>query len=144
MARGIVTALVLDTHALIWLVAGNARLGARARKAIATAAQEDAVFLAAITPWEIAMLVARARLALDRDIGEWLDRVLSLPGISLAALSPAIAVASTRLPGELPSDPADHMIVATTRQLGATLVTADQTLLAYGKTGHLRTLDAQA
>lgn len=144
MARGIVTALLLDTHALIWLVAGNARLGVRAREAIATAASGDAVFVAAITPWEIAMLVARARLALDRDVGEWLDQVLSLPGVSLAALSPAIAVASTRLPGELPSDPADRMIVATARQLGAALVTADQALLAYGKMRHLRTLDAQA
>ncbi len=70
--------------------------------------------------------------------------MLALPGISLAPLSPKIAVASTRLPGELPSDPADRMIVATARQLGATLVTADQALLTYGQTGHLKRLDAQA
>jgi PIN domain nuclease of toxin-antitoxin system len=140
-----VTALLLDTHALVWLASGSARLGTRARKAIAAAAREDAVFVAAISAWEIGMLVARGRLALDRDVGEWLDQVLALPGLSLAALSPAIAVASTRLPGdlgELPADPADRMIVATARQLGARLVTADQALLAYADTGHLRALPA--
>lgn len=137
------SALLLDTHALVWLASGNPRLGSRARKAIAVAARENAVFVATISAWEIGMLVARGRLALDRDVGEWLNQVLALPGIALAALSPAIAVASTRLPGELPADPADRMIVATARQLTAGLVTADQALLAYGETGHLRTLRAE-
>jgi len=137
-----VTALVLDTHVLVWLAAGNPRLSARARRAIQAAAREDAVAVAAISAWEIAMLVARERLTLDRDVGEWMDDVFALPGISLAALSPAIALASTRLPGDLPADPADRMIVATTRHSGATLVTADKALLAYGKAGHLRTLNA--
>lgn len=142
MAGDAVTPLLLDTHVLIWLASGNPRLGTRARKAIAGAARGDAVFVAAISAWEIGMLVARGRLALDRDVGEWLDQVLALPGLSLAALSPAIAVASTRLPGDLPADPADRMIVATARQLGSRLVTADQALLAYADSGHLRTLPA--
>ncbi len=136
------SALLLDTHALVWLASGNRRLGSRARKAVTLAAREGAVFVAAISAWEIAMLVARRRLALDRDVGEWLDQVLALPGIVLAPLTAAIAVASTRLPGTLPADPADRMIVATTRQLGARLVTADKALLAYGQAGHLRTLTA--
>ncbi|MDQ5917640.1 MAG: hypothetical protein QG660_751, partial [Pseudomonadota bacterium] len=58
-------------------------------------------------------------------------------------LSPEIAVASTRLPGEIHADPADRIIVATARHLGATLVTADGLLLAYGAAGHMKFLDAQ-
>ena len=43
---------------------------------------------------------------------------LIAPGISLVALEPEIAVASTRLPGDFHGDPADRLIVATARQHG--------------------------
>jgi len=42
----------------------------------------------------------------------------------------------------LHGDPADRLIVATTRHLGATLVTADLALLAYGQFGHVGVLPA--
>jgi PIN domain nuclease of toxin-antitoxin system len=67
---------------------------------------------------------------------------LALPGIHLAPLEPAVAVASTRLPGDLHGDPADRLIVATARQLGATLVTADAAVLAYGRLGQVDVLSA--
>jgi PIN domain nuclease of toxin-antitoxin system len=68
-------------------------------------------------------------------------RALKLPGIALAPLSPAIAVASTRLPDAIHKDPADQIIVATARHLGAKLVTADALLLAYAQAGHLDVLE---
>lgn len=135
--------LLLDTHALVWLLAGNPRLGPLARQAIEAAAQADELFVSAITPWEIAMLVSKERLVLEQDVGEWLARALALPGIRLEALSPDIAVASTRLPGQLHADPADRIIAATARHLGTSLVTADGLLLAYGAAGHLKTLPAE-
>jgi len=60
----------------------------------------------------------------------------ALPGIRTAPLEPEIAIAITRLPGELHADPAGRLIVATARHLGAVLVTADAALLAYGRQGH--------
>jgi PIN domain nuclease of toxin-antitoxin system len=45
------------------------------------------------------------------------------------------------LPGEIHKDPADQIIVATARHLGAKLVTADALLLAYAKTGYLDVLE---
>lgn len=98
--------------------------------------------LSAISPWEVAMLVSKGRLTLDRDIGEWIGAAVSIPGIRLEAISPEIAVASTRLPGNIHSDPADRLIAATTRHLGALLITDDQLLLDYGKAGHLKVLKA--
>ena len=61
----------------------------------------------------------------------------------LAALDPAIAVASTRLPGQLHGDPADRLLAATARQLNLALVTADEKLLAYGAQGHLAVISAR-
>jgi len=65
-----------------------------------------------------------------------------MPGVSLISLDPEIAVASTRLPFEMHSDPADRILVATARHMGATLVTADKALLALAKKGHFKTMSA--
>lgn len=135
-------ALLLDTHTLVWLLAGNERLGMGARQSIQKAAQANVLYLSAISPWEIAVLVSKGRLVLEQDVGEWIQAALALPGIRLAPLLPEVAVASTRLPGDLHPDPADRIIVATARHLGATLVTADGLLLNYGAAGHLKVLDA--
>ncbi len=137
-----VSLVLLDTHAWVWLLNGSERLGPRAQKAIRGSLAEQAVLVSAISPWEVAMLVSKGRLVLDRDVGEWVQAALSLPGIRLEPISPEIAVASTRLPGTIHSDPADRMIAATARHLGSTLITADQLLLDYGKDGHIRTLKA--
>lgn len=137
------SALVLDTHVLVWLLSGNGRLGVLARQAIQEAADGDMLYLSAISPWEIAVLVSKGRLVLEQDIGEWVQAALALPGIRFEPLSAEVAVASTRLPGEIHADPADRIIVATARHLGAALVTADGLLLNYGSAGHLKVLMAE-
>ena len=134
--------LLLDTHALVWLVFGEARLGSKARSAIKLAAEQNQLLISAITPWEIGVLVSKRRIDLYRDLMDWVQDALAMPGLSLAALEPEIAVASTRLPFEMHPDPADRILVATARHLGATLVTADEALLKLGKGGCFRTIDA--
>ncbi len=135
--------VLLDTHVLVWLLAGNPRLGKEARRLIREAAQADLLHLSAISPWEIAVLVQKGRLLLEQDVGEWIAAALALPGIRLEPLSPAIAVASTRLPGSLHADPADRIITATARHLGTALITADGLLLQYGAAGHLKAVSAE-
>jgi PIN domain nuclease of toxin-antitoxin system len=136
------SSLVIDTHVLVWLLDKNKRLGPHAREALKQAASVNALYVPAITPWEIAMLVSKGKLTLKRDVGEWLESAFALPGLRLEPLSPAVAVASTRLPGTLNNDPADRIIVATARHLGVPLVTADEDLLSYGLQGHLKTVKA--
>ena len=128
--------LLLDTHAWIWLVEGHPRLPAAAVERIEQAASASQVWISAISAWETAMLVAKGRLVLACDVGQWVD----LPGLRLMDLSPAISVDSTRLPGDLHGDPADRILAATARHLGAALVTADDRLLTWAKSGHLVTL----
>lgn len=136
------SALVTDTHVLVWLLDKNKQLGPNAREALKMAASAHALYVPAITPWEIAMLVSKEKLTLNRDVGEWLASALALPGIKLEPLSMEISVASTRLPGEINGDPADRMIVATARHLGVPLVTADKDLLNYSAQGHLKSIRA--
>jgi PIN domain nuclease of toxin-antitoxin system len=135
--------LLLDTHALIWLLDGNERLGGKARALIAQAARAHSLYVSAITPWEIAMLVSKERLAFTQEVGVWLRTALNMPGIQMVPLSVDISVASTQLPGDFHADPADRIIVASARQMGATLVTADKLILAYSKAGHLKTHRAE-
>ena len=135
------TALVLDTHAWIWWAIGEP-LDDAARAAIGRAASRGAVLVPAISVWEVAMLVSKGRLAMAMPVGEWCRQALALPGFSLAPLTPDVAIESCQLPGVIHPDPADRMIVATARVLGATLVTRDEKLLAYGAAGHVVTLAA--
>lgn len=136
--------LLLDTHTLIWSMNDNPRLGPIAKQAIRLGYRQDRARISAITPWEIALLVGKSRLDLGKDVLIWIRGALALPGVTLVPLLPEIAVASTRLPFEMHPDPADRILVATARHLGATLVTADAALLEFAKQGHFVAMDATA
>ncbi|NDU80232.1 MAG: type II toxin-antitoxin system VapC family toxin [Ferrovum sp.] len=126
----------------VWLLNGDQRLNPKALSAIEKSLPSEVVLLSAISPWEVAMLVSKGRLTLDRDIGEWVNAAVCIPGIRIVPISPEIAVASTRLPGNIHSDPANRLIAATVRHLSALLITDDQLLLNYGAAGHLKALKA--
>ena len=87
--------------------------------------------------WEIGLLDARRRVVLGLDLPIWVERALP-PPISLAALTPTIALECNRLPGSLQGDPVDRILVATARVEGLTLLTRDRALLDYAANGHLR------
>ena len=134
------SSLLLDTHAAIWITEDQP-LATGAVKAIDTAYRNGStVFVSAITAWEVGLLVSRNRLSLVAKPERWFQRLLSIPGVKLADLSPDILIASSFLPGEPPRDPADRIILATARDLGATLITRDRLLLKYGEDGQVSTI----
>jgi len=113
-------------------------------RVIEEAGSRSELALAAISVWELGMLEAHGRITLSRSIDEWVRAALTAPGLRLVDLTPEVAVESTRLPGNPHGDPADRMIIATTRVLGGTLVTCDVQILAYGARGHLSVRDGRA
>ncbi len=123
--------IVLDTHAWVWWVTKDRRLSRRARAAIDRAADRGHLYLSIFSVWEMARKVEKGQLALDRPLDEWLDAALQVEGLQLAELTRAIVVDSCRLPQPFHGDPADQLIVATTRSLSATLVTRDARLRDY-------------
>ena len=129
--------IVLDTHALVWWIAGDARLSRKAASAIRKELSGGCVSIAAISAWEIGMLVAKGRLALGMNVDEWLETVQAIPGVAVLPLTARVALDSTRLPGTFHGDPADRMIVATARAENSPLATADQRIRAYR---HVRTI----
>lgn len=136
------SAVLLDTHVFVWLMQGIERLGDNAKAIIDAAVAQDELYIAAITPWEIALLVSKSRLNLPADVAQWLQESISVSGIKLVPLSLDISVNSTRLPGALHRDPADRMIVATARQLNALLITEDGLILTYAALGHVNAISA--
>src|SRR6185312_2062216 len=102
--------ILLDTCAAIWL-AEDAPLAQSALDLLAAAADVDmSTYVSPITAWEIGMLVARSRLKLLITPQRWLQRLLEVPGVRLADMSPDLLIASSFLPGDPPRDPADRII----------------------------------
>jgi PIN domain nuclease of toxin-antitoxin system len=121
--------VLLDTHALVWLLSGDATLGAQARELMDAAAREEALMVSAISFWEVAMLARRGRLWLQQPADRWRRQVLEL-GIGEVAVSGDVGILATEL-AEFPPDPADRMIAATALVQGAALITADTAILGW-------------
>lgn len=133
---------VLDTHVWLWLADGSPRLSGALRETILAACHDRQTYLPVIAVWEACMLEAKGRVALRPSCADWITSALSAPFIHLEPLSVEICIDGTRLPRLAGADPADRLIAATARVLGATLVTRDRRLLAYGAAGHLDVLAA--
>jgi PIN domain nuclease of toxin-antitoxin system len=117
--------ILLDTHAWIWWVSDPDRLGKKAARAIRSS---RSLGIAAISCWEVATLVEKGRIRLDRSPLDWIEDSLRLPGVELFPLTPAVAVRAAQLGPDFPGDPADRLIAATALVQSAPLVTKDERL----------------
>jgi len=121
--------IVLDTHAWLWWVTARERLSDVALEAIEQAPQ---VGVSTLSAWEIAMLVARGRVSLDRDVSLWVRQALADARFESLAPSPAVAVSAGLLDAKrFPGDPVDRLIYATARAIGATLITRDEAIRTF-------------
>lgn len=120
--------IVLDTHALVWWLDGDRRLSARAVRAIKTALRSGPVAASAISVMEIATAVRRDRLQLRTSLDQWLADLRALPELHVEPVTAEIAALAGSFDGSMHGDPADRLIAATARTLGAKLVTADARL----------------
>jgi PIN domain nuclease of toxin-antitoxin system len=127
--------VLLDTHVLMWVLEQqDGELSANALQKIRHASRHSTVYVSAISLWEVAMLVTKKRVQLSAESSMWIRRALQAPGVKLLPLLPEISVASTLLPGDPPRDPADRILIATTRHVGARLVTCDRRIIQYAQT----------
>jgi len=124
----------------LWLAAGDRHLSRRHAGRIVRAAAQGSIYVSPISAWEIALLERKGRIRLHRPIELWLDDALAAPGLNVAPLTPQIAAAGCHLPEPFHADPADRMLVATARNLGASLVTADVRIIDYARKGHVAIL----
>jgi len=121
--------IVLDTHALLWMDRDDPALGAASRRLIEDAWRAGQVAVSAISYWETAMLVQRGRIVLPLPATEWRSELLQA-GLREIVLDGRIGILASHLEN-LHRDPADRFIIATALQNQATLVTADENVLAW-------------
>lgn len=130
--------MLLDTHVLLWLTAGDPRLPESVRNQLEAESEAGNLALAAISLWEVAAFARSGRLTTSVPIDALLPTLADTPGLSVLPLDVETAVEVERLPGSLAGDLCDRLIAATARRHSLVLVSADPRFAAYGDAGHLR------
>ena len=117
------SALLLDTHALLWWLDDDRRLGPAARHAI----QTGEVFVSIVSLWEIALKHGLGKLAIAAEpVAHAIDR----SGFATLDLARHHCFALARLPHHH-RDPFDRMLVAQAESEQLPMMTADRRLAAY-------------
>lgn len=119
------SALIVDTHIIIWDQLDPGKLSAKAKKAIDIADKQHEIIVCEISLWEIAIFMKKKRLVIDMTYLEFMDQVLHSRNYFLQGISPEIANLASEVSINT-KDPADKLIVATSIILGLPLVSYDQ------------------
>lgn len=128
------SALLLDTHIVLWLDSGDNRLRSATRRSIDHCWQTGGtIHLSPVTAWEIALLVDTGRIDLDLPVDQWVERFLSRPGLSAAPLSHRAAARTYDLHQFDNRDPGDRLLIATAIDLACPLVTYDERIAGFGR-----------
>ncbi len=120
---------LLDTHILIWWLNDASRLSPEQREVVDSASAGSPLLVSDISLWEVATLYDLGRIRLAVPLREWLDKAVAPPLVRRQGISPAIATELAALPDSFHRDPADRILVATARVLGATLLTHDRRII---------------
>ncbi len=123
---------LLDTHVLLWWLEDAGRLSPEQARIVERSSDDSPLLVSDITLWEIAMLANLGRIRLALPLREWLEAAVSPPLVRRQGISPAIAAEVAQLPESLHRDPADRILIATARILGATLLTRDRRITDSG------------
>ena len=121
--------ILLDTQLVLWWLGNKRSLSKTARALISD--PENAVFVSAVSLWEIWLKESLGKLRVPADFEEALAAE-SFENLPLTATQ-------TRLVARLPwhhRDPFDRMLVAQACAENLTLLTADRPLAAYGDFVH--------
>ena len=122
------SAIILDTCGLIWLVNGEGKLSKETLNVIQTA---DVVYVSSASALEIGCKVALGKLELPLDVIEWYNKALDNHDLVEIPVTSEVALFSTKLPF-LHKGPADRIIIASARLKQVPVVTHDSRFEQYG------------
>lgn len=130
--------ILLDTHVVLWWLSAEQRLSERVRRELARA---DTVFVSPVSCWEVATLVRYGRIALDRDVYEWVADLFDRDRVEPVPVTPEVATGAGVLPREFSGDPADRILYATAREFVLPFLTRDTRIRDYARSAKdVRTL----
>lgn len=121
--------LLLDTHALLWWLADDASLSARARIAISDDA--NPIYVSATSTWEITTKHRIGKLPGVAAIVSDLEAIISAQGFIALPISLRHGQTAGSLPGPH-RDPFDRMLIAQAMLDGLALVSNEQAFDVYG------------
>jgi PIN domain nuclease of toxin-antitoxin system len=120
--------MILDTCALLWLASGDKNLSRFALKKINEA---SAVYVSAMSGFEVAIKVTKGKLKLPHPPRSWFEKVAEHHGLTILPLDLNVCMAAAELP-RIHDDPCDRFIIATAKLHDLTVVTADEQFEKYG------------
>jgi PIN domain nuclease of toxin-antitoxin system len=121
--------LLLDTHALIWWLAGDPSLSAAARKAVADLGNE--VFVSAVSAWEIATKFRIGKLPEAQALAVDVAGAIASQGFVGLPITVLHGQAAGSLPGPH-RDPFDRMLIAQATLADLVLVSNELVFDRYG------------
>ena len=120
--------MILDTCALLWLAEGGEELSLEARERIEAA---PAVYVSAISAFEIGLKCRSGKLKLPMPAAEWFESIVDHHRLGVLPLDWSVCIASTELPA-IHKDPCDRFIIATAKSRRLPVVTGDPVFASYG------------
>lgn len=123
--------LLLDTHALVWWVAGDTALTAAARGAIGDPGNE--ILISAASAWEIATKHRIGKMSNAGPLATDFPRTIADEGFTGLPISVRDGEAAGRLPGPH-RDPFDRMLIAQALAESLTLISNERLFDSYGVT----------
>ena len=125
--------LLLDTHTLLWFIAGSTSLSAVARSAIENAANEK--FVSIVSIWETAIKVSIGKISLTAPFDDLFPHQLTVNSFELLPVKVEHISVITTLPFHH-RDPFDRLLIAQAIEEKMTLLSVDEVFDDYG-IGHL-------
>jgi len=119
--------LLLDTHALLWFVAGDARLTRRGRQAIE--AEDTVNYVSMASWWEIAIKCSLGKLSIDDPLDEFM-KLRTGEGFRLLPLESQHLLPLVELPFHH-RDPFDRLIVCQAMVENMAICTGDKNFRRY-------------
>ena len=118
----------LDTHAVLWSMAGDTRLGKSAHRLISSAHRTELV-ISDIVLLEVSYLYAKGRI----EDADGLEILLAKIAESFRVIPISPQIANLALSLDLPhGDPFDRVIAATAKFHGIPLLTRDRAIIDSG------------
>ena len=121
--------LLLDTHAFLWWLAGNARLSMSARRAVED--PDNDVIVSAASAWEIATKHRIGKLSEAAVVAQDVAGAIASQGFEELPITVEDAERAGGLPGPH-GDPFDRMLIAQAVARGLVLVSIDRVFDKYG------------
>lgn len=123
--------ILLDTHTLLWFVAGDSKLSNTAREAIESADNSALVSVASL--WEMGIKISLGKLDIGMPFNEFVRDEVTGNGMDLLGITASHVARIIQMPFHH-RDPFDRLLIAQAEEEGIPIVGRDHAFSAYGAT----------